>query len=70
MTIPIKLISEVNQMATDLIIKEMGVVDTIRFLNQFRPGQGDYTKDRNKLFEGMEVKDIVVGIKEMMKWND
>lgn len=57
-------------MATDLIIKEMGVVDTIRFLNQFRPGQGDYTKDRNKLFEGMEVKDIVVGIKEMMKWND
>jgi hypothetical protein len=64
MTTPIKPISEVNQMATDLLIKEMGVVDTIRFLNQFRPGQGDYTKDRKKLFEGMKVKDIVREIKE------
>jgi hypothetical protein len=62
MTTLIKLISEVNQMVTDLLIKGVGVVDTIRFLNQFRPGQGDYTKDRKKLFEGMEVKDIVVGI--------
>jgi hypothetical protein len=64
MTTPIKPISEVNQMATDLLIKEMGVVDTIRFLNQFRPGQGDYTKDRKKLFEGMKVKDIVREMKE------
>lgn len=64
MTTPIKPISEVNQLATDLLIKEIGVVDTIRFLNQFRPGQGDYTKDRKKLFEGMKVKDIVREIKE------
>lgn len=38
--------SEVTQRATDILIKEIGVVDTIRFLNQFRAGTGNYTLER------------------------
>jgi len=49
------------------LIKEIGVVDTIRFLNQFRAGSGDYTTDRDKLFERLSVEDIVSEIKAQRK---
>ena len=60
-------LSEVNQHATETLIREVGVVDTIRFLNQFRTGHGDYTVEREGLFQGMAVKDIINGIKARRK---
>ena len=60
-------ISDVTTRATNALIKEIGVVDTIRFLNQFRAGTGDYTIERQRLFEGMSVKDIVSEIKAQRK---
>lgn len=62
-------ISEVTQRATDILIKEIGVVDTIRFLNQFRVGAGNYTTEREQLFKGMSVRDIVKEIKAQRKSN-
>jgi hypothetical protein len=41
----------------------MGVVDTIRFLNQFSVGQGDYTKERAKWLEGVSLDDAISQIK-------
>lgn len=54
-----QLIAELNQHATNVLIKEIGVVDTLRFLSQFRVGTGDYTAERHKLFEGMSIDDII-----------
>ena len=51
-------IAHVTQRATDVLVRELGVVDTIRFLGQFRAGSGDYTVQREKLFQGMSVADI------------
>ncbi len=56
-------LSELNQQVTDTLIREVGVVDTIRFLNQFRTGSGDYTAEREGLFQGMALKDILNGMK-------
>lgn len=67
MTTHIQPISEVTQRGTNALIKEIGVVDTIRFLNQFRAGAGNYTMERDKLFEGLSVKDIVSEIKAQRK---
>lgn len=39
-------ISEISHRATRILFENIGVVDTIRFPNQFSIGQGDYTKDR------------------------
>ena len=39
----IKPISLVNENATNILINEIGVVDTIRFINQFSSGHGNYT---------------------------
>jgi hypothetical protein len=66
-TIHVQPISEVTQRGTNALIKEIGVVDTIRFLNQFRAGSGDCTTDRDKLFERLSVEDIVSEIKAQRK---
>ena len=55
--------SELNQQVTDALIREVGVVDTIRFLNRYRTGHGDYTTQRDGLFQGMTTVDIINDIK-------
>ncbi len=67
MTTHLQPISEVTQRATNALIREIGVVDTIRFLNQFRAGAGNYTIERDQLFKGMSVKDIIREIKGQRK---
>ncbi len=54
---------ELNQRATEVLVREVGIVDTIRFLNQFRAGIGNYTAEREQLFKGMSVMDIANEIK-------
>jgi hypothetical protein len=63
----IQPLSVLNQRATEALIREVGIADTIRFLNQFRTGSGDYTAQRGQLFQGMSVKDIVDDIKSRRK---
>ena len=63
MSIQIQPIARITHRATHALIQELGVVDTIRFLNQFRVGSGNYTTEREQLFAGMSVKDIVAEIK-------
>ena len=67
MTTHLQPISEVTQRATNALIREIGVVDTIRFLNQFRAGAGNYTIERDQLFKGMSVQDIIREIKAQRK---
>lgn len=45
MNIQPKPLSELTRHAIDLLSKEMGIVDTVRFLNQFTVGYGDYTEE-------------------------
>jgi hypothetical protein len=41
----------------------MGVVNALRFVNQFTTGYGDYTKERRPLFADMAVEDIASHIR-------
>ena len=52
-------ISEISRRATHILFKEMGVVDTIRFLNQFSMGQGDYTREREKWLGDISLDDAI-----------
>ncbi len=60
----IETLDEITNEAIKLLCREMGVSKTIRFLNQFHKGSGDYTKDREQIFAGMSVADIVAEIKK------
>jgi len=64
MEIKVTPIAEVNAHALEVLYKEIGVVDTTRFMNQFSPGCGNYTEERDELLAGLSHDDIVAGIKK------
>lgn len=59
MTAQDRPLSDVTHDAIRLLTRELGVVDTARFLNQFGAGRGDYTKERTALFEGVTLDELV-----------
>ena len=56
---------EINHRAIQVLCREMGIVNTLRFIRQFTSGYGNYTMERDMLQEGKAVADIVSEIKEM-----
>jgi len=56
-------VSEISRRATHILYKEMGVVDTIRFFNQFSMGQGDYTREREQWLGDLSLEEAVSQIK-------
>jgi len=52
-------LAEVTHDAVQNLLNEIGIVDTIRFLNQFSTGYGDYTKERDRLFGDLEFDDVL-----------
>ena len=62
MTVPLKPLSEITKQAIDLLAKELGVVDMVRFLNQFTTGYGDYTQEREALFEDLTLDEILAAL--------
>ena len=46
-----------------MLSKEIGIADTLRFLNQFSTGYGDYTKERGALLADLTLDEILSTIK-------
>jgi hypothetical protein len=59
----IRPLMEITRKATDILIREMGVVDALRFLSQFRVGSGDYTKERERWLDDLSLERITSEIK-------
>jgi predicted sugar kinase len=55
---------EINKEANSILVKQLGLAKTLRFLNQFNTGKGDYTKQKDDIFQGKSVQDIVNEIKK------
>ncbi len=53
MNVEVRPLNEITEEAIGLLSKELGVVATVRFLSQFTTGYGDYTTEREALFEGL-----------------
>ena len=64
MNVQAKPLSEITRYAIDLLSKEMGIVDTVRFLNQFTTGYGDYTEEREALFKDLTLDEILAVMKK------
>ena len=63
----IRPLAELTAQGTEILIREMGIVDALRFLNQYRPGSGDYTKERGRWLNELSLEQIVSGIKASRK---
>lgn len=46
-------------MDIETLTKELGAVGMARFMQQYEPGEGDYTKERAALLEGITMEDIL-----------
>jgi hypothetical protein len=63
----LKPLVEINQQAIHLLYQELGVANAVRFLTQFTVGYGDYTKERDEIFGGKSLDDIVSEIEKQRK---
>jgi hypothetical protein len=45
-----------------VLMHEVGTVNTVRFLNQFTNGLGDYTRERDQLFADVSLDAIVAAM--------
>jgi hypothetical protein len=60
-------LAQITAEAMKILYREIGIVDTLRFVNQYTAGYGDYTAQREELFAGMTLDSIVSGIRENRK---
>ena len=64
-----KPLAEVTQTAIRVLCKEIGVVDTMRFVGQFTVGYGNYTEERDALFADLTLDDMIAEIKGKREQN-
>jgi len=57
-------LAQITAEAMKILYREIGIVDTLRFINQYTAGCGNYTAQREELFAEMTLDSIVSGIKE------
>jgi hypothetical protein len=62
MAVELRPLRAVTQEAIEVLSREIGIADTIRFLNQFTLGYGNYTEERKALFENVSLDEIVKAI--------
>jgi hypothetical protein len=65
-----KPLAEVTQEAINILLREIGVINTVRFLNQYTAGYGNYTEEREQLFESMTLDNIITEIKKGRETSD
>lgn len=63
MTIATMPLTELTTSVIKLLCKEIGVVNTARFINQFSTGYGNYVEERDAIIGDMTVDEIVEEIK-------
>lgn len=63
MIIEARPLAEITTLALKVLYKEIGIVNTLRFVGQFTTGYGNYTQEREQLFADMTLDDIVSEIK-------
>ena len=62
MIVQTKPLAEVTPTAIRVLCKEIGLVDTMRFVGQFTVGSGNYAEENNTLFADMTPDDMITEI--------
>lgn len=55
---------EVVRQGYQALVDSLGVVDAIRFIQHFSPGQGDYTQGRREWLDRTALPDILTSMKQ------
>ena len=63
MDVRVRPMSEINDRALRLLVREMGAADAARFSSQVTTGYGDYTEERRELFKDLTLEEAVEQIR-------
>jgi len=63
MTAETRPLAEITQEALRLLYRELGIVNTVRFLNQFTTGYRDYTEERRALIENQTLDEVLADVR-------
>jgi hypothetical protein len=55
---------EIIRRGYQALVDTLGVVDAIRFIRHFSPGQGDYTQERHEWLDQTPLEDILASMKQ------
>jgi hypothetical protein len=64
MAVALKPLREITEEALQVLFREIGIANTIRFLNQFSLGQGNYTEEREQLFAELSFDEVMKAIRD------
>ena len=64
MNIQTKPLKDITKEAINALNDAIGITNTLRFLNQFTTGFGNYTEEKDNLFKDLSLDDIVTEIKQ------
>ena len=67
MTAAAKPLAEITAEAIRVLCREIGPVNTARFLNQFSAGLGNYTQERDGVLGNPSVDDLLAEIRARKK---
>lgn len=57
-------LQEIRREGLQALLDRLGPAGTIRFLQQYEPGRGDYTKERRQWLDHVTLDDAVKGIEQ------
>lgn len=57
-------LTEIKTKGWNALVKELGYSGATRFILLYETGEGDYTKERKKLFQDITIEEIVSEIKK------
>lgn len=60
---------EIIQQGYQALVNSLGVVDAIRFIQHFTPGQGDYTRDRHQWLDQTSLEDVLESMRQHREEN-
>ena len=63
MSVAARPLAETTHKAITVLSKELGIVETVRFLAQFGAGFGDYTRERDTILRGLTMDEILCEIR-------
>lgn len=63
----IKTPDEVLDRGYQALVKALGVVDAIRFIQHFNPGYGDYTKERHQWLDKLSLDEMSAEMQKSKK---
>jgi hypothetical protein len=55
---------EIRKAGLEALIERLGPEGTLRFLQQYNPGQGDYTAERHQWLDSLTLEEIEKSIRQ------